>query len=273
MCVSLDAAGNIAPFAAGLSLVVDLFAGATTACLCPASRFQFVDMYTSLTLPPFCRGFAGALPICTDGAPSPDPPHSIIGNLRFSVYHAGAAFSTGGVSPARVLGPAVVFHCHWNRVWVMVLGGAPHAPNLGFAYVSQVHIPISDDERSERGVHDAVLPWSAVHGKWQTRSALSGGLCAYAEVVGAIIAGAVAMPLYGGHAMYLDKALPWGELPDSFRILVACMCAHLAETLLPAMGENHRSTPEVSCPRTPAAALSGSSQRRDPQTAVLSSRC
>ncbi len=93
---------------------------------------------------------------------------------------------------------------------------------------------------------------SAVHGKWRrlSRSVLSGGLCAYAEVVGAIIAGAVAMPLYGGHAMYLDKALPWGELPESFRILVACMCAHLAETLLPAVAENHRSTPEVSCPPT-----------------------
>lgn len=82
--------GNIAPFAAGLSLTVDLF--------------------------------------------------------------AGAAFSTGGVSPARVLGPAVVFHCHWNKVWVMVLG----------------------------------------------------------ECVGAIVAGLLAVPLYGGHAMWMDKALPWG---------------------------------------------------------------
>jgi len=41
----------------------------------------------------------------------------------YALYAAGAAFSTGGVSPARVLGPAVVFHCHWNKVWVMVLGG------------------------------------------------------------------------------------------------------------------------------------------------------
>jgi len=138
VCVSLDTAGNIAPFAAGLSLVVDLFAGAPTACLCPASRFQSVDMYTSLTLPPFCRGFAGALPICADGAPSPDPAQHNPKTMLFCL--PGAAFSTGGVSPARVLGPAVVFHCHWNRVWVMVLGGAPRAPSLVFAYASHPDI-------------------------------------------------------------------------------------------------------------------------------------
>lgn len=35
-----------------------------------------------------------------------------------------AAFSGGAVSPARALGPAIVFHCGWNTVWVYVLGGA-----------------------------------------------------------------------------------------------------------------------------------------------------
>ncbi len=35
---------------------------------------------------------------------------------------AAAAFSGGAVSPARALGPAIVFHCHWNKVWVYVLG-------------------------------------------------------------------------------------------------------------------------------------------------------
>lgn len=36
---------------------------------------------------------------------------------------AAAAYSGGGVSPARVLGPAIVFHCHWNTAWVYMLGG------------------------------------------------------------------------------------------------------------------------------------------------------
>ena len=35
---------------------------------------------------------------------------------------AAAAFSGGAVSPARALGPAIVFHCHWNKVWIYVLG-------------------------------------------------------------------------------------------------------------------------------------------------------
>lgn len=38
--------------------------------------------------------------------------------------------------------------------------------------------------------------------------------CVAAEVVGAIIAGVLAVPLYGGHAMWIDKALPWGEFPS-----------------------------------------------------------
>ncbi len=36
---------------------------------------------------------------------------------------AGAAYSGGGVSPVRVLGPAIVFHCNWNTAWVYMLGG------------------------------------------------------------------------------------------------------------------------------------------------------
>ena len=36
---------------------------------------------------------------------------------------AAAAYSGGGVSPARVLGPAIVFHCHWNTAWVYMLAG------------------------------------------------------------------------------------------------------------------------------------------------------
>ncbi|KAK9840175.1 hypothetical protein WJX74_004807 [Apatococcus lobatus] len=66
---------------------------------------------------------------------------------------AGAGYSGGGVSPARVLGPAIVFHCHWNTAWVYVL----------------------------------------------------------AEMLGGIIAGVLACPLYGDHAPWLDKLMPWGH--------------------------------------------------------------
>ncbi len=38
------------------------------------------------------------------------------------MIYAAAAFSGGAVSPARALGPAIVFHCHWNKVWIYVLG-------------------------------------------------------------------------------------------------------------------------------------------------------
>jgi hypothetical protein len=34
--------------------------------------------------------------------------------------------------------------------------------------------------------------------------------CIRAEVVGCILAGLLAVPLYGGHAMWMDKAMPWG---------------------------------------------------------------
>ncbi|KAK9856832.1 hypothetical protein WJX84_010082 [Apatococcus fuscideae] len=66
---------------------------------------------------------------------------------------AAAGFTGGGVSPARVLGPAIVFHCHWNTAWVYVLG----------------------------------------------------------NMLGGIIAGVVACPLYGDHAPWFDKLMPWGD--------------------------------------------------------------
>ena len=39
---------------------------------------------------------------------------------------AAAAYSGGGVSPVRVLGPAIVFHCNWDTAWVYMLGGRLH---------------------------------------------------------------------------------------------------------------------------------------------------
>ncbi|KAA6418398.1 MAG: hypothetical protein FRX49_11654 [Trebouxia sp. A1-2] len=66
---------------------------------------------------------------------------------------AGAAYSGGGVSPVRVLGPAIVFHCNWNTAWVYMLG----------------------------------------------------------EMTGGALAGALACPLYGDHAEWLDPFFPWGD--------------------------------------------------------------
>lgn len=36
---------------------------------------------------------------------------------------AGGASTGAAVNPARALGPAVVFHCHWNKVWLYVIAG------------------------------------------------------------------------------------------------------------------------------------------------------
>lgn len=69
-------------------------------------------------------------------------------SLTIGIF-AGAAFTGGGVSPARVLGPAFVFHCRIDKAFIYVAG----------------------------------------------------------EVVGAIIAGVLACPLYGGHAKWMDKVL------------------------------------------------------------------
>ncbi|GAQ80844.1 aquaporin [Klebsormidium nitens] len=38
------------------------------------------------------------------------------------VIFMSAAFSGGGVSPVRVLGPACVFHCYWDKVGYYILG-------------------------------------------------------------------------------------------------------------------------------------------------------
>ena len=55
--------------------------------------------------------------------------HHSLSRLNVVYVSAAAGFSGGGVSPARVLGPAIVFHCHWNFAWAMyipisVLSGA-----------------------------------------------------------------------------------------------------------------------------------------------------
>ena len=41
----------------------------------------------------------------------------------YSNFVAGGASTGAAVNPARALGPAIVFHCHWNKVWLYVIAG------------------------------------------------------------------------------------------------------------------------------------------------------
>ncbi len=36
---------------------------------------------------------------------------------------AGSQFTGTAINPARALGPAIVFHCHWNVIWLYVIAG------------------------------------------------------------------------------------------------------------------------------------------------------
>lgn len=36
---------------------------------------------------------------------------------------AGSQFTGTAINPARALGPAIVFHCRWNQVWLYVIAG------------------------------------------------------------------------------------------------------------------------------------------------------
>ena len=35
----------------------------------------------------------------------------------------GSQFTGTAINPARALGPAIVFHCHWNTVWLYLIAG------------------------------------------------------------------------------------------------------------------------------------------------------
>ncbi|KAL3137460.1 hypothetical protein ABBQ38_004750 [Trebouxia sp. C0009 RCD-2024] len=74
-----------------------------------------------------------------------------VGLALFAMVFAGSQYTGTAINPARALGPAIVFHCHWNKVWLYVI----------------------------------------------------------AEFVGGVAAGLMAGPLYGTHAPWLAKILPW----------------------------------------------------------------
>ncbi|DBA82268.1 TPA: hypothetical protein ACH3X2_000536 [Trebouxia sp. C0005] len=68
---------------------------------------------------------------------------------------AGAAYSGSSVSPARVLGPAIVFHCHWNTAWVMALGDM-----IGGVFAGLTAIHLYGDHAKWI---DPLMPWGEKH--------------------------------------------------------------------------------------------------------------
>lgn len=44
-----------------------------------------------------------------------------VGLALFAMVFAGSQFTGTAINPARALGPAVVFHCHWDKVWLYVI--------------------------------------------------------------------------------------------------------------------------------------------------------
>lgn len=45
-------------------------------------------------------------------------------SLSLACAVAGSQFTGTAINPARALGPAVVFHCRWDRVWLYVIAGS-----------------------------------------------------------------------------------------------------------------------------------------------------
>ena len=39
------------------------------------------------------------------------------------ISSAGLNYTGTAINPARALGPAIVFHCHWDKVWLYVIAG------------------------------------------------------------------------------------------------------------------------------------------------------
>lgn len=47
-----------------------------------------------------------------------------VGLALFAMVFAGSQFTGTAINPARALGPAIVFHCHWNEVWLYIIAEA-----------------------------------------------------------------------------------------------------------------------------------------------------
>ncbi len=54
--------------------------------------------------------------------------------IQQRVSDSGSQFTGTAINPARALGPAIVFHCHWNEVWLYIIAGELNSCVLGFAH-------------------------------------------------------------------------------------------------------------------------------------------
>lgn len=131
----------------------------------------------------------------------------------------GSQFTGTAINPARALGPAIVFHCHWNKVWLYVIAGMPDwtiqvensrkrqnaivctgsliakswmACMPDYIYIYAIHL------HGSRNAHKNC----ALRTKWIPKLPC-------AECVGGVIAGLMAGPLYGTGATWLKKLTPW----------------------------------------------------------------
>ncbi|KAK9842381.1 hypothetical protein WJX84_010039 [Apatococcus fuscideae] len=79
----------------------------------------------------------------------------IVGFALTADLFAGGAYTGGGVSPARVLGPAIVFNCHWDVAWVYILGNMSGGIAAGL-----MACPLYGDHAP---VWDKMMPWGDHH--------------------------------------------------------------------------------------------------------------
>lgn len=67
----------------------------------------------------------------------------------------GSQFTGTAINPARALGPAVVFHCRWDRVWLYVIAGLSTQHDWPASLLT-CH-PVSQPDMAESIVHHHVV--------------------------------------------------------------------------------------------------------------------
>ena len=72
----------------------------------------------------FCASpiFSNPTPCHSAPLPQPPPPPPFNQKHQHLWQHAGGQFTGAALNPARVLGPAIVFHCYWNTTFIYVFG-------------------------------------------------------------------------------------------------------------------------------------------------------
>ena len=46
-----------------------------------------------------------------------------VGLALFAMVFAGSQYTGTAINPARAFGPAAVYHCYWNQVWLYCIAG------------------------------------------------------------------------------------------------------------------------------------------------------